>query len=44
MGRTDNARPASHADNYEWVALSNTTLGILMAVINQSIVIMACWS
>ena len=41
MGPTGNARPASHADNYKWVALSNTTLGILMAVINQSIVIIA---
>ncbi|HJS96540.1 MAG TPA: MFS transporter [Solirubrobacteraceae bacterium] len=29
------------SDNYKWVALSNTTLGILMAVINQSIVIIA---
>jgi MFS family permease len=28
-------------DNYKWIALSNTTLGILMAVINQSIVIIA---
>jgi MFS family permease len=29
------------ADGYKWIALSNTTLGILMAVINQSIVIIA---
>jgi MFS family permease len=29
------------ADSYKWIALSNTTLGILMAVINQSIVIIA---
>jgi len=29
------------SDNYKWIALSNTTLGILMAVINQSIVIIA---
>jgi MFS family permease len=29
------------SDNYKWVALSNTTLGISMAVINQSIVIIA---
>ena len=28
-------------DNYKWIALSNTTLGISMAVINQSIVIIA---
>ena len=26
---------------YKWIALSNTTLGILMATINQSIVIIA---
>src|SRR5271163_1988216 len=31
----------SHPDRYKWIALSNTTLGILMAVINQSIVIIA---
>jgi MFS family permease len=29
------------SDSYKWIALSNTTLGILMAVINQSIVIIA---
>ncbi len=34
-------RPAAHPDRYKWIALSNTTLGILMAVINQSIVIIA---
>jgi MFS family permease len=27
--------------NYKWVALSNTTLGVLMATINQSIVLIA---
>jgi MFS family permease len=27
--------------NYKWIALSNTTLGVLMATINQSIVIIA---
>jgi MFS family permease len=31
----------SRPENYKWVALSNTTLGILMATINQSIVIIA---
>ncbi len=31
------ARP----EHYKWIALSNTTLGILMATINQSIVIIA---
>ena len=33
--------PAARPDHYKWIALSNTTLGILMAVINQSIVIIA---
>ena len=33
--------PGTHPDRYKWIALSNTTLGILMAVINQSIVIIA---
>ena len=33
--------PVTHPDRYKWVALSNTTLGISMAVINQSIVIIA---
>jgi MFS family permease len=31
----------THPDRYKWIALSNTTLGILMATINQSIVIIA---
>ncbi|HZU60055.1 MAG TPA: MFS transporter [Solirubrobacteraceae bacterium] len=35
------SRPAMHPDRYKWIALSNTTLGILMATINQSIVIIA---
>jgi MFS family permease len=36
-------RAHTHArpEHYKWVALSNTTLGILMATINQSIVIIA---
>jgi MFS family permease len=36
-----NGRPAHVDDGYKWIALSNTTLGILMATINQSIVIIA---
>ena len=39
-GSNGGSAPARH-DNYKWIALSNTTLGILMAVINQSIVIIA---
>ena len=27
--------------NYKWIALSNTTLGVLMATINQSIILIA---
>ena len=35
-------RPTRHHDpNYKWIALSNTTLGILMAAIDGSIVIIA---
>ena len=37
-------RLAHHRENpehYKWIALSNTTLGILMATINPSIVIIA---
>ena len=32
---------AAHPEHYKWIALSNTTLGMLMATINQSIVIIA---
>jgi MFS family permease len=43
------AAPAAHAKrggwqpgpHYKWIALSNTTLGVLMATINQSIVLIA---
>jgi MFS family permease len=30
-----------HDDRYKWIALSNTTLGILMAVLNSSVVLIA---
>jgi len=33
--------PAGHPDRYKWIALSNTTLGILMATLNASIVLIA---
>ncbi len=39
--RFNGAAAQAPSDNYKWIALSNTTLGILMAVINQSIVIIA---
>jgi MFS family permease len=38
---TNGRSPGTRPDHYKWIALSNTTLGILMAVINQSIVIIA---
>jgi MFS family permease len=34
-------RPSTHPDRYKWLALSNTTLGMLLVTINQSIVIIA---
>ena len=33
--------PAPPSPRYKWIALSNTTLGILMATINSSIVLIA---
>ncbi|MGZ4431423.1 MAG: MFS transporter [Gaiellales bacterium] len=32
---------SSHPERYKWIALSNTTIGILMATINSSIVLIA---
>jgi MFS family permease len=32
---------ATHPERYKWIALSNTTIGILMATINSSIVLIA---
>jgi MFS family permease len=40
-GAAVNGATSRHPDRYKWIALSNTTLGILMATINQSIVIIA---
>jgi MFS family permease len=45
-GTSEVASVPGHADrvlgpNYKWIALSNTTLGVLMATINQSIVLIA---
>ena len=37
---TNGAR-ANHDERYKWIALSNTTLGILMATINSSIILIA---
>jgi MFS family permease len=32
---------AGHSDGYKWIALSNTTMGVLMATINTSILLIA---
>src|SRR5580765_3491132 len=38
---TVTAAAAGPGPHYKWIALSNTTLGVLMATINQSIVLIA---
>jgi MFS family permease len=38
---TSPAPPHTHPERYKWIALSNTTIGILMATINSSIVLIA---
>ena len=35
------SHPSPHGPHYKWIALSNTTLGMLMVMINQSIVLIA---
>jgi hypothetical protein len=37
----EGARAAARSKNYKWIALSNTTLGILMVTINQSILLIS---
>ncbi|WP_261569011.1 MFS transporter [Frankia gtarii] len=37
----DDVPTVSGSDNYKWIALSNTTIGVLMATINSSILIIA---
>lgn len=39
--RTAEAATAGQNPRYKWIALSNTTLGVLMVMINQSIVLIA---
>ncbi len=41
LAQTDRTAPAPEGGSYKWVALSNTTLGILMATINSSIILIA---
>ena len=33
--------PTATTDRYKWIALSNTTLGVLMATVNSSILLIA---
>ena len=35
------AAPHPHGEHYKWIALSNTTLGVLMAVLNSTIILIA---
>jgi EmrB/QacA subfamily drug resistance transporter len=37
----DDVPAVTGSDNYKWIALSNTTIGVLMATINSSILIIA---
>ena len=39
--RAARGRRSQPGPHYRWIALSNTTLGVLMATINQSIVLIA---
>jgi MFS family permease len=41
QARHEAADPRHHPDRYKWIALSNTTLGMLLATINSSIVLIA---
>jgi MFS family permease len=41
MTTAAHAAPRLPGRNYKWIALSNTTLGVLMVMINQSIVLIA---
>ena len=41
MDRMTEGRRAQVSDRYKWVALSNTTLGIFMAALDSSIVIIS---
>jgi MFS family permease len=40
-GAPSSGGTTTHADHYKWIALSNTTLGMLMATINGSIVLIS---
>src|SRR6185437_5228723 len=41
MSKSTGTAPTAGQDRYKWVALSNTTLGTLMATIDASLVIIA---
>ncbi len=39
--QTGSAKDSGPGPRYKWIALSNTTLGVLMATINSSIMLIA---
>ena len=41
LARSSDASGAARPDRYKWVALSNTTLGMFMATVDASIVIIS---
>ncbi len=41
LGRRAHARPPQHPDRYKWTVLTNTTLGVFMAMMNTSVVIIS---
>jgi MFS family permease len=41
LGHAGRADQPMHPDRYKWIALSNTTLGMLMATVNSSITLIA---
>ena len=44
QGQLLNGHQSQKKTNYKWIALSNTTLGILMVMINSSIFVEATFS
>ncbi|MGH9169926.1 MAG: MFS transporter [Acidimicrobiales bacterium] len=41
QAQADGAGSEGQADNYKWIALSNTTIAVLLATVNQSIILIA---
>ena len=40
-GRAESASPGGGGDHYKWIALSNVTLGVLLATLDASIMLIA---